>query len=244
MLNITTSVIRLAVLGAAALAMAPLAALGAADADRAVAVPAASNFTVTNTNDSGPGSLRQAIIDANSAPGPDIIRITAHGTIHLASTLLITDAVTLLGPGADLFAVDGGGVMGVFRIRDERTVDGDVIILPVRATLADVTIQNGFATRGGGIQNSGGLTLTNVSLLHNLASEIGGGADVGGPVTLIGGRFADNTAQGNGGGLYAHNTLNLTGTQFINNNGGDAGDAALGQAQIHTLFPLDFLPLE
>jgi predicted outer membrane repeat protein len=185
------------------------------------------SLIVTNTNDSGQGSLRQAIADANRAPGPDTIRIFAHGTVQLASTLLITDEVTLLGPGADLFAVDGGGTMGVFRIRDDRTVDGDDITLPVPASLADLTVQNGFAVRGGGIQNVGGLTLTNVNLLHNQASEIGGGADVGGPVTLIGGRFADNTAQGNGGGLYAHNTLNLTGTQFSNNNGGDAGGGAL-----------------
>jgi len=31
------------------------------------------NYPVTNTHDSGAGSLRQAIIDANSRPGPDII---------------------------------------------------------------------------------------------------------------------------------------------------------------------------
>jgi Calx-beta domain len=34
---------------------------------------AASTFTVTNTNDSGPGSFRQAIIDANNTPGLDSI---------------------------------------------------------------------------------------------------------------------------------------------------------------------------
>jgi hypothetical protein len=33
----------------------------------------AETFVVSNTNDSGPGSLRQAILDANSAPGPDVI---------------------------------------------------------------------------------------------------------------------------------------------------------------------------
>jgi parallel beta-helix repeat protein len=33
----------------------------------------AAAFTVTNTNDSGPGSLRQAILDANGSPGPDTI---------------------------------------------------------------------------------------------------------------------------------------------------------------------------
>jgi hypothetical protein len=175
MITITTRIVRLALLGAAALAVAPLSALGAADAERAKAAPAATTFTVTNANDSGPGSLRQAIADANSAPGPDTIRITAHGTLHLASTLLVTDEVTLLGPGADLFAVDGGGAMGVFRIRDDQTVDGNDITLPVRASLADLTVQNGNAARGGGIQNIGELTLTNVSLLHNHASEIGGG---------------------------------------------------------------------
>ncbi len=33
----------------------------------------AATFTVMNTNDSGPGSLRQAILDANSTPGADTI---------------------------------------------------------------------------------------------------------------------------------------------------------------------------
>ncbi|MEP6923260.1 MAG: hypothetical protein ABI954_02240, partial [Pyrinomonadaceae bacterium] len=34
---------------------------------------AAATFTVTNTNDTGAGSLRQAILDANAAAGDDII---------------------------------------------------------------------------------------------------------------------------------------------------------------------------
>jgi hypothetical protein len=33
----------------------------------------AATLTVTNTNDSGPGSLRQAIMEANGSPGPDTI---------------------------------------------------------------------------------------------------------------------------------------------------------------------------
>lgn len=38
----------------------------------------AATFTVTNTNDSGPGSLRQAIIDSNSTPGgePNVINFS------------------------------------------------------------------------------------------------------------------------------------------------------------------------
>jgi len=40
----------------------------------------AATFTVTNTNDTGPGSLRQAILDANATPGPDVIVFNITGT--------------------------------------------------------------------------------------------------------------------------------------------------------------------
>jgi hypothetical protein len=61
---------------------------------------AAMTFTVTNTNDDGSDSLRQAIINANSNPGTDTIRfnIPESGvhTIPLASPLpVITDPVII-----------------------------------------------------------------------------------------------------------------------------------------------------
>src|SRR6185437_10022240 len=65
----------------------------------------AGTFSVTNLGDGGPGSLRQAILDANAAPGADTITFSssASGTIALASTLpTINDAagLTIAGPGA------------------------------------------------------------------------------------------------------------------------------------------------
>jgi len=61
-----------------------------------------TGFIVTNTSDSGPGSLRQAILDANAAPGEDIIsfNIGTGGpqTIILSSILpTITSPVTIDG---------------------------------------------------------------------------------------------------------------------------------------------------
>src|SRR6187549_58231 len=64
---------------------------------------AAATFTVTNTNDSGPGSLRQALIDANAAAGADDIAFTLvpPATISLLSALPpITGPLTITGLGA------------------------------------------------------------------------------------------------------------------------------------------------
>ena len=63
---------------------------------------AADTFTVTNTNDSGPGSFRQAIIDANNNSGKDRIEFDIPGkgphTIKPNSGLpLITDPVVIDG---------------------------------------------------------------------------------------------------------------------------------------------------
>lgn len=62
----------------------------------------AAVFTVTNTSDSGAGSFRQALIDANAAVGADIIAFNIPGaglhTITLTSLLpLITSPVTIDG---------------------------------------------------------------------------------------------------------------------------------------------------
>ena len=69
---------------------------------------AAATFTVINTNDSGVGSLRQALTDANGSAGPDTIAFAIPGaglhTINVASFLpTIDEQVTIDGytqPGA------------------------------------------------------------------------------------------------------------------------------------------------
>jgi hypothetical protein len=65
-------------------------------------VHASTTFTVTNTNDDGAGSLRQAILDANATPGTDAINFAIPGTgvqtIAPATALpTITDPVTIDG---------------------------------------------------------------------------------------------------------------------------------------------------
>ncbi len=79
-------------------------------------VSAATTFIVTNTNDSGLGSLRQAILDANASPGTDTISFNIPGTgVHtiMPTSILpvITDPVVIDGytqPGTNLNALSDG----------------------------------------------------------------------------------------------------------------------------------------
>ena len=113
----------------------------------AMATPAqASTFTVSNLSDSGAGSLRQAILDANAAAGADTIRFggTATGTITLAATLpVITDSVglSILGPGAGSLTVSGRnavqlqrGLDGASRLAGPMTVADGRATSPVPST--------------------------------------------------------------------------------------------------------------
>src|SRR5947209_11399873 len=69
----------------------------------------AETYTVTTGADSGPGSLRQAIVDANAHPGPDIIMPSATFTVVLQSPLPeVTDSATIgFAGGLQTLAVDG-----------------------------------------------------------------------------------------------------------------------------------------
>src|SRR3982750_3722011 len=74
----------------------------------------ANTITVTNTNDSGPGSLRQALVDANDG---DTINFAVTGTIALTSgELLVNKSITISGPGADILATNGNATYRVFHI--------------------------------------------------------------------------------------------------------------------------------
>src|SRR5208282_3914868 len=89
----------------------------------AAGVAVASAFVVTNTNDSGIGSLRQVINNANANPGTDTVTFQIPGLgpyIIQPSTVLptITDPVVLDGtsqtgfPGTPIIQINGGGLAG------------------------------------------------------------------------------------------------------------------------------------
>jgi len=158
-----------------------------------------STFTVTNLKDDGSvGSLRSRVIAANNHPGADTVIFAPglEGTILLNGTNIdITDALTLIGPGASRVAVDAGGASRIFHIDDG-----------VNTTRANVLIQglelrNGNSASGGAIQSFENLTLVQTVLSGNTAVD-GGAIQALFTLTLRQSTISGNTASHNGGGLY------------------------------------------
>ncbi|MDB4893912.1 MAG: hypothetical protein JWN15_174 [Firmicutes bacterium] len=153
-----------------------------------------ATFMVTNLNDSGAGSLRQAILDANLNAGLDTIMFTVAGMILLTSGPLppITDPVHIFGPGAGALAVSGGNAFRIF-----------TVALGASATIQGLTIRDGNTLlTGGGILNLGVLAINGAAFIGNHAT-VGGGAlsTIGGSVTIDNTQFAGNAALAEGGAI-------------------------------------------
>jgi len=127
-------------------------------------------ITVTNTNDGGPGSLRQALADANNGDTIDFDPALKGQTISLTSGELAIDTnITITGPGANLLAVSRVQNASPFRVFH---------VLPARAAVIQgLTISNGLAQPGfgGGILNEGSATVVNCAVSGNAATASGGG---------------------------------------------------------------------
>jgi hypothetical protein len=186
----------------------------------------ASTITVTTTNDSGPGSLRQALVDANDG---DTITFAVTGTIGLTSGELAIDKnVTITGPGPDTLAVSGSFLtFRVLHVTPGRTVNIEGLTVTLGFPQFDV---------GGGILNDHAiLTLTNCWVATNGAYYGGGGIynDGGnGSATLT---IIDSSVTGNGvggsgadgGGIYNNGAAILT---IINST--ISGNSAIGEFEL------------
>ncbi|HEY2586797.1 MAG TPA: hypothetical protein VGI81_13720 [Tepidisphaeraceae bacterium] len=174
-----------------------------------------STYVVTNLNDAGPGSLRDAIARANQSGGADAVGFSHKlaGMIVLTSGQLeIGDDLTIRGPGASALTVSGSNQSRIFE------VDANVT-----AAISGLTLAGGhplgFGIGGGGVLNNGMLTLTDSTLANNFAGGPGGGIDNTGNGTLAVNRctLSVNSAGGGGGGIENDGNLIVTGSTFSSN---------------------------
>ena len=218
----------------------------AADGTSAFSAPLTvqSQTTVTNTNDSGPGSLRDALAGASGGStirfaipttDPNYGAATGHFTINLMSTLSVTigltiDGTTELTPqqAPAIVLADGGGVANGLDLTANGTeLEG---IQFTGFTGSDVLMESGSNTLGGTATGQGNV----------FATTGGTGVSITGASNLLEGNFIGTDAEGNnlGGGLGAviagagarNNTVGGTAAGALNTfafNGSDADHGVL-----------------
>ncbi len=137
-----------------------------------------ATFTVTNLLDGPvaaagdlPGSLRQAVFDANELEGEDeIVFQNVSGTLPMTEgVFLVTDVVSLLGPGRDVLTIDAQ--------QQSRVLDIDVFSPLSEMVITGLHLTNGRAPEGGAIRDRGGLgklTIASSSITNSIADDIRG----------------------------------------------------------------------
>jgi hypothetical protein len=162
---------------------------------------AATTIAVSNTDDAGAGSLRQALADANAGDTIDLTGVS--GTITLATGQLEIDvAVTIQGPGASALTISGNGASRVFNM-DEDLTGGTV-------TISGLTVTGGNDDQGGGVyfdcdDGSGSFVLSNAVVTGNTSERLGGGlyfdeCNAGGTMSVLDSVVSNNTSTDSGAG--------------------------------------------
>lgn len=160
-------------------------------------------FVVKNLNDSGPDSLRQAILDANKSRGPDVIQFATGvaGDIRLTKgELSITGDVSIVGPGSKVIAV-----RCVFTSKKHFPVFR--VVTGVVANISGLTIRDGYngCGFGSGILSTGTLTVTDCIISNNHGDGIENNSP--GSLTVIGCTVEQNTGGiSNGGTLVVRDS--------------------------------------
>ena len=181
-----------------------------------------ATFSVINTDDSGLGSLRQAIEDANSTTGLDTIEFDEELSgqeISLTSgQLQITDDLTINGLGADELTISGNNDSRVFML-DDRDESNQIEVV-----IDGLTITEGNAfDNGGGIFNRENLTVNNTTISGNSAINGGGiSNDYESTVVVTNSSITDNFADSDGAGIFNDGgTVDISDNSNISSNTGN-----------------------
>ncbi|HYX17033.1 MAG TPA: DUF4347 domain-containing protein [Nostoc sp.] len=216
--------------------------------------PVNTGTVVTNTNDSGSGSLRQAILNANATLGADTITFagvfsdaTPDKITLTSGKLTINNDITILGTGASNLIVSGNNSSGVFEISGSGTdasIDGLKIanandplgsILLNSNTSLSLTNSTISDNKGevGGIFNRGNLSLLNSTVSSNTGSSLGGGIFNKGNLSLTSSTVSNNYAYvgyntAYGGGIFNIGKLSLINSTVSNNKANASGLERIG----------------
>jgi uncharacterized repeat protein (TIGR01451 family) len=220
-----------------------------------------TSLAVTTNADSGPGSLRQAIVNICSGGtiGFDMNQVIS--PISLSSGQITIDKnLTIQGPGANLLTVQNAAAASttsrVFNVNSGVTATisgltisggnlssgfGGGILYGTNSTVTvtDSTISGNSASGGAGISNSSGgtLTVTNSTISGNPAGNLGGGGIFSGSgvLNVTNSTISGNSATDGGGGGIANGGTGTVTNSTISNNSTSGGAGGGGIRNVGTL---------
>ena len=202
-----------------------------------VQVAKAASLTVTNLDDSGPGSLRQAVADAQPGDTITFDPALSGGTISLIEPININRDLTILGPGADQLAISGSQSFAVFDVNSyvppywsivTATIEGltirdnNFLPLPAIEITPDsiLTVNNStFSNNSVGIYNNVGTLTVNNSTFNNNATSISNN----GMLTVNNSTFNGNVSTISLGGGIANSNTAVVNNSIFSNNSADKG---------------------
>lgn len=180
-------------------------------AARVSSVPIPAVIQVTNTFDSGRGSLRAALELAGESSQDKMIEVSPSGVIRLLSALpSLRGNVQVVGPGAEQLTISGNYQQRVF------TIETNAVAKITGITVAEGRSQSN--AHGGGIANAGTLVVSNCIVRDcSTRGGFGGGIFNSGSLVLLSSTVCSNRAVGQSGGNAAGDGA-----------GGGGGGAGLG----------------
>ena len=224
----------------------------------------AATFTVTNTNDSGAGSLRQAVLDANAAASADTIVFDASfntaRTINLATLIAVSQAdtvdnLTITGPGANLLTINASGTNRVFTngftnggIADTLSISGMTITRSGTLSSDFAAIQNAAvltvngivfsSISGGAIDNTNNISRSNLTVTNSVFNSntgfFGGAAINNDGAVTVTNSTFNSNTAGAGGAISNGDSLTVSGSTFTNNTVFSNSATGLGGGAIYS----------
>lgn len=167
-------------------------------------------FIVSNNNDAGTGSLRQALEDVNGVGGSQTIQFNTTGTINLLSNLpMISVNVNIVGPGASQMTIR----------RDISAFNTRIFTIAPGATvsISGLSMSHGDEQIGAGILNNGHLTVTNCVISQNNAGNFSGGGIYNTGTLLLNNSTISNNMALQGGGIFNDGSMKLLNTVLNSN---------------------------
>jgi len=193
------------------------------------AVPA-NSIVVHNCNDSGNGSLRDALNNANSGDTIDLTQLSCSTiTLTTGSILFNQTTITLQGPGAKYLSIDGNSAYAPLLHAGGGTLYvNDLTVEHGRKYFTNAQVDS---ARGGCIFSSGSVFLSGSKVDDCIVSDtndaylaIGGGVYAYAGISISNSAITNNKSlNGWGGGVYSKSFVDVTDSLISGNSAYEKG---------------------